>query len=70
MKWLLKKYMIQLHIKSFGDVADAVGMTRRKLYDRMDDPSTLKLYEIQALNRLMHFSDEDLLSLLKGEIKR
>jgi len=67
MKWLIKKYMAAQHIESLSELARMTGLTRRKLYDRINDPKTFRMYEIIALDEILHFSDEDLLFLMRGE---
>ena len=67
MKWLIKQYMAQAHIESLTELAERAGMTRRLLYDRLADPKTFRVYEIMALDKVLNFSDEDLIFLLRGE---
>ena len=68
MKWLLKRYMVEQHIDTLAELARMVGMTRKMLYDRIANPNTLRLYEIMALDKVLKFSDEDLIRLAKGDI--
>lgn len=67
MKWLIKQYMAAQHIESLSELARMTGLTRRKLYDRINDPKTFRMYEIIALDEILHFSNEDLLFLMRGE---
>lgn len=67
MKWLIKQYMAAQHIESLSELARMAGLTRRKLYDRINDPKTFRMYEIIALDEVLHFSNEDLLFLMRGE---
>ena len=68
MKWLLKKYMVEQHIDSLAELSNRTGIARRTLYDRIQDPTTIKVFELVALNDVLHFADEDMLRLAKGEI--
>lgn len=68
MKWLLKKYMAAVHIDSLVDLCKQTGIAKRTLYDRINDPQSLKLYEIRALDEVLHFDDEDIVKLTRGEI--
>ena len=68
MKWLLKQYMAQQHLDSIKELSDRTGIGRRTLYDRIDDPQTLRLYELARLDHILHFSDEDLAKLTRGKI--
>lgn len=70
MKWLLKEYMGKAHIESFTELADVTGMTRRTLYDRINNPRTIKVFELMALNNVLHFTDEDLKRLATGNLGR
>lgn len=68
MKWLLKRYMSDARIESLTELAKEIGMTRKTLYDRINKPQTLKAFEIAALDKVLHFSNEDLAMLIRGEI--
>ncbi len=66
-KWLIKLYMAQNHIDSISELARLSGLSRRLLYDRINDPASLRIYEIKNLDDVLHFSDEDMLFLMRGE---
>lgn len=66
MKWLLKSYMAQHHIDSMSELAELSGISRRLLYDRIKDPNSLKVCELRALDNILHFSEDDILFLLRG----
>lgn len=66
MKWLIKKYMAEQHIESWDELANETGMQARTIYNRLNDPRKLRLFEIEALDSVLHFNDEDLLKLAKG----
>lgn len=68
MKWLLKEYMAANHIENYTELAKQTGIKLRTLRRRIDDPSTLLLYEIRALDGILHFTDEDKLKLISGEM--
>lgn len=68
MKWLLKEYMATAHIESITELAERTGIARRTLYDRINDPSTIKIYELMCLDAILHFSDEDIAKLARGKI--
>ncbi len=67
LKWLIKLYMAQNHIDSISELARMSGLSRKLLYDRINDPATFRVYEIKSLDDVLHFSDEDMLFLLRGE---
>ena len=66
MKWLLKKYMVEQHIESLSSLSKLTGIAKRTLYDRIAQPTTLKVFEIKALDDVLHFSDEDMVKLARG----
>ena len=68
MKWLIKSYMVKAHINSVMELSAATGITRRHLYDILKDPYRLKVFEIKALDEVLHFSEQDLLRLVRGEV--
>jgi len=68
MKWILRKYMGEAHIDSFTELSEITGITRRTLYDRISNPRTIRAYEINALDNVLHFSDEDLVRLATGNL--
>lgn len=68
MKWLLKRYMVEQHIDSLAALSRMTGIAKRTLYDRIKDPSTLKMFELIALDEALHFSDEDMVKLARGKV--
>lgn len=68
MRWLLKRYMAEAHIDNIAELAEITGIPRRTLFDRINDPSLLRAYEIEALDKVLHFGDEDLLKLARGKL--
>lgn len=68
MKWLLKRYMVEQQIDSFSALCRRTGIAKRTLYDRISEPSTLRIFELKALDEVLHFSDEDMIKLAKGEV--
>lgn len=66
MKWLIKAYMCKAHIESISELAARTGMTRRLLYDRISNPQTFRVYELMALDEVLHFTDEDMMGLIRG----
>ena len=64
-KKTFKRYMLECDIDTFKDLAKSVGMDYQTLRDRLIRPELFRAYEIRALNEILHFSDEDLLNLIK-----
>ena len=67
MRWLIKSYMAKAHIDSVVELSEATGITRRHLYDILKDPHRLKVSEIMSLDEVLHFEEQDLLMLVRGE---
>ena len=66
MKWLLKQYMAQAHIDSMEELAMSTGIAKRTLYNRIENPKSIRIYELVALDGVLHFKDDDLVRLAKG----
>ena len=69
MKWLIKKYMAQAKINSYDELYKEAGMKKATFYKRLAHPRTLTIPEIEALNEVLNFSDEDMLLIIKGGIE-
>lgn len=67
MKWLIKRYMVNAHIESLQELSERTGIKRRHLSDLINDPRRIKVFEIMALNDVLHFDEQDLLKLIRGE---
>lgn len=65
-KKLLLLYMIEADINNFSELSRQSGIDYQTLNVRIKNPGTFRLYEIKQLDKLLHFSDEDLLILLRG----
>lgn len=65
MKWLIRRYMVDAKINSIVELAERTGITRRHLYDIIKDPHRIKIHELKVLDDVLHFSDEDLLRLVR-----
>ncbi len=68
MKWLIKKYMVEQQIDSLSALCRRTGISKRTLYDRIAEPSTLRIFELIALDEVLHFSDEDMIRLSRGQV--
>lgn len=65
-KKLIKHYMLDNDINSFTELSKLTGLCRQTLYDRIDNPESFRVFEILALDEYLHFSDEDLVKLIRG----
>lgn len=45
----------------------AIGMCGSTYRDKRRDPKTITLGDLQKMNRALHFTDEELLIIAKGE---
>jgi hypothetical protein len=66
-KKILKLYMIEADIDNFTQLAKETGIDYQRLNRRIADPHSFTVFELLALNDALHFTDEDLLKLIKGE---
>ena len=66
-KKLLRRYMVEADIDSFLELARITGIDYQRLNRRIADPHSFTVFELLALNDALHFTDEDLLKLIKGE---
>lgn len=65
-KKLLRRYMIEADIDSFTQLAKETGIDYQRLNRRIADPHSFTVFEIISLDDVLHFSDEDLLLLVRG----
>jgi hypothetical protein len=65
-KKLFKKYMIDADLDNFTDLARETGIDYQRLNKRMADPHSFTVFELIALNDVLHFEDEDLLKIVRG----
>jgi len=65
-KKLLRRYMIEVDLDSFTQLAKETGIDYQRLNRRIADPHSFTVFELIALDDVLHFSDEDLLILIKG----
>lgn len=66
-KKMLRLYMIEADIDNFTQLAKETGIDYQRLNRRIADPHSFTVFELLALNDALHFTDEDLLKLIKGE---
>ena len=65
-KKLFKRYMIEADIDSFSELSRQSGIDYQTLNVRIKDPGTFRVYELNRLDELLQFSEEDLLLLVRG----
>jgi hypothetical protein len=66
-KKMFVRYMIEADIDNFTQLAKETGIDYQRLNRRIADPHSFTVFELLALNDALHFTDEDLLKLIKGE---
>ena len=65
-KKLLQIYMVDSDIDNFTELSKVTGIDYQRLRKRMEDPHSFTVYELLALNDTLHFTDADLLKLIRG----
>lgn len=68
MKWLIERYKAIRHIKTKTELAKLLGWNLPNLDNKIKNPGSLRLYELEALDKVLHFDDEDILKLVRGKI--
>ena len=65
-KKMLLLYMIEADINSFTELSKQTGIDYQRLNRRIADPHSFTVFELISLDDVLHFSDEDLLILIRG----
>jgi hypothetical protein len=63
-RFMFKKYMAIEHIETFQKLAKLTGIKYQTLLDHLEEPSLFRKYEIENIHEVLHFSNEDLISLI------
>ena len=66
MKWLLKRYMNEQRIDSISELSRLTGIEYQTLQNHIKNIGQFRVFEIKQLDAVLHFSDEDLVRLAKG----
>ena len=65
---LFHMYMAKNDIASIQELSKKTKIEYTRLRKRFRDAGSLRLYEIRSLDDVLHFSDEDIVKLSRGEI--
>jgi hypothetical protein len=65
-KWIIKRYMSENMISSVKELSRRTGINYLTLQDRLKFPQNLRLFELQALDEVLKFTDSDLNALVRG----
>lgn len=60
------EYMAKAKVSSFRVLAKETGIEYRTLLNHIDEVENLRVFEIEALDQVLKFTDEDLLKLVRG----
>ena len=66
-KKMFEHYMIDADLDNFTELAKETGIDYQRLNRRLADPHSFTVFELVSLDDVLHFSDEDLLILLRGQ---
>lgn len=69
MKWLLKQYMTKQHIESLMELSKRTGIGYQTLNNHIKNVGEFRAFELRQLDEILHFSDEDMLLIIRGGIK-
>lgn len=64
-RWLIKRQMAECHISSCPDLCSKVGINYRTLRERFNNSGSVRLYELRELDKILNFTDEQLLQLIR-----
>lgn len=64
-KWMLSSYMIQNHIESFIELSNMTGIPYKRLCMHAKNPEQFRLFEISALDKILSFTNEDLVMIVR-----
>lgn len=65
-KWIVKSYMSINRISSVKELSRRTGINYLTLQDRLKHPQNLRLFELQALDQVLKFTNKDLNALVRG----
>lgn len=68
MKWLLKDYMNKQHIESFSELSRRTGIEYQTLNNHIHDIGQFRVFEIEMLDSVLHFKDEDMLKIVRRQV--
>lgn len=62
----IKTAMVRSDIKSINELAELSGIGVTLKQTRRADPDSFRKYEFMALDKVLHFTDEEMLCLIRG----
>lgn len=63
-KKLLRVKMVECDINTFKDLAKMTGIDYQRLRARLDDPGSLRIFELRALKKVLDLEDSDILTVI------
>jgi hypothetical protein len=63
---LFLSYMIQNNIEDYRELSNKTKIEYTRLRKRVHHPETLRMFELRALDDVLHFSDEHIIWLMRG----
>lgn len=61
-----KLAMLQNNVKDFKHLASLAGIKYQTLLDHLEKPELFRLYELKAVDDILHFPDEVLISFIRN----
>lgn len=65
-KFLIMRYMLENFIENFTQLSEKTGIKYDTLNEHIKHPEKLRKWEIKLLDEVLHFSDEDLLRIIRS----
>lgn len=63
-KKLLRAKMVECDIDNFKELAKQTGIDYQRLRVRIEDPGSLRVFELRALKKVLDLEDSDILTVV------
>lgn len=65
-KWIVKKRMLENHIENLLELSNITGLGYQTMRSHIDNPERLKIFELNALDDVLHFEDCEIVGVIRG----
>lgn len=63
-KKLLRGKMVECDIDNFKELAKQTGIDYQRLRVRLEDPGSLRVFELRALKKTLNLGEDDILTVI------